>query len=260
MGKTVLVQGGGGEVVWQTEVEEVASLGDHALVECARTGNREAFGELVRRHRERALGWAFSVAQDGQLAEDIVQEALLRAFLKMETLLAPDRFQAWLQRIVRNQANMMLRRGGPHGPEKPFSELETRHKGESGGGVSDLDRLLFRITSHIDEERHHNEDPQRRLLRKELFISLHQLLRCLSPKEREVFEAHVFHQLPPAEIARLFGTTLGSVYTTISRARTKVQRERIHVYFQGYAQDKKQAGCKSRQVLQPPIPFIVVRR
>lgn len=241
----------------QEASEPVASLPDAQLVELARTGNREAFGELVRRHRERALVWASSITQDGHLAEDVVQEALLSAFLHIETLMEPGRFQYWLQRIVRNQAMMKLRRGGPNGKESSFSALNARNadRPAQSGEVSLLDRLLFRMTTRLDVDRFDRQDPQVRLMRKELYVGLYELLRCLTPRERSIFEAHVFQQLSPGEIADAVGVTIGSVYTSISRSRTKVQRERIRVYFHGYAQEKKRAGSTTRRVLAPPIPM-----
>lgn len=218
---------------------------DEELVEAARAGSREAFGELVRRHRERALGWACSMARDDQLAEDIVQEALLNAFLRLETLLDASRFQYWLRRIVRNQANMKLRRGGPYGKERPWSSLAPRPAEDS-----ELDRVLHRLCTAPPREM---QDPQAWLLRRELMEQIRELLSCLTARERQMFEAHVFRQLPPSEIARLFDTSPGSVYTALSRSRTKVQRERIRVYFQDYASEKKQAGRQTRRVLATPL-------
>lgn len=221
---------------------------DEELVEAARAGSREAFGELVRRHRERALGWACSIARDDQLAEDIVQEALLNAFLRLETLLDASRFQYWLQRIVRNQANMKLRRGGPYGKERPWSSLASRERRPAQ--ESELDRVLHRLCTAPPGEM---QDPQAWLLRRELMAQIRELLSCLTVRERQMFEAHVFRQLPPSEIARLFDTSTGSVYTAISRSRAKVQRERIRVYFQHYVSEKKQAGQQTRRVLATPL-------
>lgn len=235
----------------------VTALQDGQLVEHARNGDQEAFGELVRRHRERALGWASSITQDGNLAEDVVQEALISAFLHIEKLLEPERFKYWLKRIVRNQAMMKLRRGGPNGRESSFSTLEGRCAGSTmqEGEGSDLDRLLCRMAARLDEERFAAQDPQVRLMRKELYAGLYELLQCLTAREREIFEAHVFSQLSPGEIADALGVSIGSVYTAISRSRSKVQRERIRVYFQGYVQEKKRAGRSTRCVLAPPIPM-----
>lgn len=238
----------------EMDFETVTTMKDDQLVDYARTGNQEAFGELVRRHRGRALGWASSIAKDGQLAEDIVQEALISAFLKIETLLEPGRFTFWLQRIVRNQAMMKLRRVGPSGKESSFTVMEFRHAhtfDHSSG--SELDRLLFRMSARLDDEPFKDQDPQTRLMRKELYVMLYQLLQCLTPKERTIFEAHVYRQLSPGEIAEALGVSLGSVYTSISRSRIKLQKERIRVYFQGYAQEKKQSGHCTRRILAPPI-------
>jgi RNA polymerase sigma factor (sigma-70 family) len=240
----------------ETNSETVMTMMDDQLVDQARSGNREAFGELVRRHRDRALGWASSITLDGQLAEDIVQEALVSAFLRIETLMKPGRFKYWLQRIVRNQAMMKLRRGGPNGKESSFSVLEPLHNERPNQCEgSDLDRLLFRMKTRMEEERYTHQDPQIGLMRKELYISLYQLLKCLTTKERSIFEAHVFRQLSPGEIAEALGMSLGSVYTSISRSRTKMQRERIRVYFQGFTLEKKQTGGCTRRILASPIPM-----
>ncbi|MDN4066754.1 sigma-70 family RNA polymerase sigma factor [Paenibacillus vini] len=238
------------------DADAVLNMKDEELVNHARTGSREAFGELVRRHRERALGWASSITQDGQLAEDIVQEALISAFLRIETLMEPGRFRHWLQTIVRNQAMMKLRRGGPGGKESSFSALEARHSESYRSDIgSGLEHLLFRISARLDEERSLDQDPQTRLLRKDMYMGLYQLLRCLPAKERAIFEAHVFRELSPSEISEVLGVSPGSVYTSISRSRKKLQRERIRVYFQGFAQEKKQSGSCTRRVLAPPIPM-----
>ncbi|GAA4829313.1 hypothetical protein GCM10023310_02780 [Paenibacillus vulneris] len=236
------------------DAEEVISLQDDRLVDRARTGDREAFGELVRRHRERALGWAATITQDGHLAEDIVQEALVAAFLRIETLMEPGKFRYWLQRIVRNQAMMKLRRGGPSGRESSFSALETRQfpSSPTGDGFM-LDRLLYRMTVRLEEKPGPHQDPQVQWMRKDLYNGLYQLLQCLTAKERAIFEAHVFRQFTPAEIAEALGVSIGSVYTAISRSRTKVQRERIRVYFQGFLLEKQQQGKPTRRVLVQPI-------
>jgi len=93
------------------------------LVQMAKEGDAEAFNELVRRHRPKALGFARSFARDAHLAEDIVQDALVRAFIRLNQLTDIKRFVPWLQRIIRNQAYIRLRRGGPFGKERPFSAM-----------------------------------------------------------------------------------------------------------------------------------------
>ncbi|MEY9094563.1 RNA polymerase sigma factor [Paenibacillus sp. RC84] len=96
---------------------------EHELIDRARRGDREAFNELVRRHRAKVLGLANRLVEDRSLAEDVVQDALIRAFLHLGTLADAGKFGPWLRRIVRNQALLKLRRGGPSGRERPFSSL-----------------------------------------------------------------------------------------------------------------------------------------
>lgn len=81
----------------------------------------DAFGELVRKSRAKAFGLAYSITQDHHLAEDVVQEALVRAFLRLGTLVDTNRFTPWLAKIVRNEAYMKLRRGGPYRRERHIS-------------------------------------------------------------------------------------------------------------------------------------------
>lgn len=95
-----------------TTIHAAKQEADRELVERARSGDQEAFSELVRTHRAKAYGWANKITRDAYLAEDIVQDALIRAFLHLGALADTSRFLPWLQTIVRNQAYMKLRRGG----------------------------------------------------------------------------------------------------------------------------------------------------
>ena len=94
---------------------------DRELIEQARGGSREAFGELVRQYRAEALGVANRMVRDPHMAEDVVQDALIRAFIHLGSLMDGGKFGPWLRRIVRNQALLKLRRGGPYAKEQPFS-------------------------------------------------------------------------------------------------------------------------------------------
>ena len=69
---------------------------------------REAFGELVRRHRSKVYGYARAITRESYLAEDVVQDALVRAFCAGE-LVDTRRFLPWVRRIVRNQAYTRLK-------------------------------------------------------------------------------------------------------------------------------------------------------
>ena len=70
------------------------------LIELAQGGDREAFGQLAAAEVARLLAIARLILRDGELAEDAVQEALLRAWRQLPNLRDIDRFDAWLYRIL----------------------------------------------------------------------------------------------------------------------------------------------------------------
>lgn len=228
-------------------------------VQRARSGDQEAFAELVRMHRAKALGLAGSLTKDEYLAEDIVQEALIRAFLHLGTLTDNSRFAAWLQRIVRNQAYMKLRRGGPYGNERPFESF-AGGKQEQPRSVtdaepvdwSDIDSILFHLAGQAQEASKYSSNPEQCLIRKETLQGIHMLIRCLNKRERDIFEARFFGELPPSEIASLFGTTTAGVYNSLSRSRAKLQKERIRISIGLYVERRAALGLPRRKILAPP--------
>ncbi|OPH54767.1 hypothetical protein BC351_30420 [Paenibacillus ferrarius] len=225
------------------------------LVLRARAGDREAFGDLVRHHRSQALGLAASIARDTFIAEDIVQDALIRAFMHIGTLMNADRFVPWLQRIVRNQAYMKLRRGGLYGKEQPFSSFSHQAEGTLiPTDWSDIDSILFRLAGSAIDEACYRDDPAESFLRADMLQCLRELLSCLGKRERAVFEAHFFDELTPVQIAALFQTKTANVYNILSRSRSKVCRERIRVSLNGYVQQRAALGLPKRIILSsPPI-------
>jgi len=231
---------------------------ERELVERARTGDREAFGELVRMHRARALGWARSLTADTYLAEDIVQEALVRAFLHLGTLADTNRFKPWLRRIVHNQAHMKLRRGGQYGKEKPFAGLANVSDGSSDSWNAEcvdwgnVDNILFHLARHASEEARRQGDPETYLLRKETLEGIRLMIHCLNKREKAIFEARFFEELPPSEIAALFNTSLANVYNSLSRSRAKLQKERVRIVISLYVRRRAELGLPRRKVLAPP--------
>ncbi|MET0574412.1 MAG: RNA polymerase sigma factor [Mesorhizobium sp.] len=91
---------------------------DEELVELARKGGENAVRELIRRNNQRLFRIARSVVRNDAEAEDIVQEAYVRAFTRLDTFQGHSRFSTWLTRIALNEALGRLRR------RRPTTELE----------------------------------------------------------------------------------------------------------------------------------------
>lgn len=73
---------------------------DRDLVEQAQRGDREAFAILVRSHSDRLMAIAYRILRDVGRAEDAVQQTLVIAWRELNGLRDPDRFDAWLQRLL----------------------------------------------------------------------------------------------------------------------------------------------------------------
>ena len=82
-----------------------------AIVDQARQGDEEAFGALVREVGDRCIFIAHRILRDANLAEDAVQVALVQVWRDLPSLRDPDRFEAWLHRILVNACYAEARRG-----------------------------------------------------------------------------------------------------------------------------------------------------
>jgi RNA polymerase sigma-70 factor (ECF subfamily) len=86
------------------ERERIASQQPSNLVELARNGDRDAFGELVRIHQHEVYTLAVRLVRDREMAADVTQEALVRAWRAMPKFRGDAKFTTWLHRITVNTA------------------------------------------------------------------------------------------------------------------------------------------------------------
>ncbi len=165
-----------------------------ALVARARSGDAKAFEELVRPLWPRAYRLARHFLQDPGLSEDIAQEALTRAWLRMGQLRDEAAFAGWLLRIVANLARNALGRA---------RETPVEHLPESSAAAP---------------------APEAGILEREQHARLVQALAALRPPERLAVELVLRDELTYREAAGILGIPTGSVKTLVHRARAKLQR------------------------------------
>jgi RNA polymerase sigma factor (sigma-70 family) len=84
-----------------------------ALVARARRGEHAAYGVIVRRFQDMAVGYGYAVLGDLQLAEDAAQEAFLNAYSDLHALRDPAAFPGWFRRIVLKHVDRVRRRRRP---------------------------------------------------------------------------------------------------------------------------------------------------
>ena len=117
------------------------SKNDAELVHLARAGNREAYGELIRRYQHSIWGLACLLVDDRFEAEDMTQEALLRAWLNLDLLSDPAKFAPWLRRIVFGVSMDWLRVFRPDLYRLTDVKTEFELSGQSSHSESAFDRL-----------------------------------------------------------------------------------------------------------------------
>jgi RNA polymerase sigma factor (sigma-70 family) len=165
-----------------------------ALVERARSGDEEAFRMLVESHRDRAFGLALRITRSRADAEDVAQEAFLRAWQALPRFRGEASFGTWLHQIVARRA---LDRA---------VTLQTRRRREAA--VETAGELPARPDAPRDAV---------------LARRLDALLSQLSPQQRTVVTLHYREDRSVEDIAQALGMPENTVKTHLSRARAALR-------------------------------------
>jgi RNA polymerase sigma-70 factor, ECF subfamily len=170
---------------------------DAVLVGRARNGELRAFEQLVDRHREVVFRVAARVVGRDD-ADDVSQDALLRAYHRLGSYRGEGSFRAWLLRIVHNTALNHLDRRVP----------------EPVGGSEEIEAAR--------PARERSREPASRLERRERSERLELKLRDLRPEHRSVLVLRDLEGMPYDEIAIVTDSPLGSVKGRLHRARREL--------------------------------------
>ena len=127
-------------------------MDDATLVALARSGDGEAFGQLVTRYRRAAFLVALSVIGRPEDAEDAAQEAFLVALERLDDCRSPGKFGGWLMTIVRNRSNNLVRREALRATDPiPFSARSSTPTPEKEAQLSELREELARALAELPE-------------------------------------------------------------------------------------------------------------
>ncbi len=112
-----------------SDTERSGSIPDTELVQRSRRDDQSAFGALVERYHEVVYRLALSIVLDTELAQDVAQDAFLKAFKGLVGFRGDAAFRTWLLTITANEARGALRRRGRR-RESPLDELPPVAVGE----------------------------------------------------------------------------------------------------------------------------------
>jgi RNA polymerase sigma-70 factor (ECF subfamily) len=183
-------------------IQSQSRAGEAQLIKRVCEGEREVFYELVRPYERMVYATAISIVKNPADAEEVAQEAVLKAFSKLSTFRGESKFSTWLVQITYNEAKMKLRKAYANLYESIDDSQQTED-----GEFWPKDYADWRpIPSELLEE---NEIRQ----------AVQDAIASLSANYREVLILRDLQRLSIKETTTILGISEGSVKTRLHRAR-----------------------------------------
>ena len=178
--------------------------GDEELVGLAQQGDRQAFEELVERHKQKAYYIAFDFSRDREDAKDLSQEAFLKAFTNLKNFDGRSSFYTWFYRILVNLC-LDFKRRQKRTPTDSFDET-----------------LESPMESSYEPQK--PPAPDQQVLAGQFSRRIGEALEALPARQRTAFILKNHQGLSIKEIADLMETAEGTVKVHLHRAVTALRR------------------------------------
>lgn len=159
------------------------------LVRRCQLSDEEAFGILLGKYRDVLFGTAYLMMGNKDLAEDVVQEALIRIWKHISSFRSESKIKTWMVRIVMNEVKRYRRK-------KYLSLVSLKHASEIPDDLPGIEAELLR-----------DDDYQR----------LQQALEVLPRKQKEAVVLRYFSELTVPEVAKVMGEREGTIKSRLSR-------------------------------------------
>jgi len=186
---------------------------DAALVKRAQGGDKNAFGELVKRHERKVYALAFRFMRNKEDAADVMQETFLQAYKKILSFEGKSAFSTWLYRIAVNFCLMKKRK-------KTLKYVSVDKPVESASGEEDIKRELVDWTT----------DPMALADKKEVRIKIENALSELPDEYREIVVLRDMDGFSNDEVADMLKISLSAVKSRLHRGRMYL-RKGLSEYF-----------------------------
>ncbi|GAB2505330.1 RNA polymerase sigma factor RpoE [Arenimonas alkanexedens] len=178
---------------------------DLVLVKRVQGGDNSAFDLLVRKYQHRIGAVVYRFVPDHAEAQDITQDAFIRAYRALPNFRGDAQFYTWLYRIAVNTAKNFLVASKRRPPTADIAAEDAEHF--SGGG-----RL------------HDNDTPEHQLLRQEIEQAVTNTVAALPDDLRQAINLREVDGLSYEEIAQLMQCPIGTVRSRIYRAREAIDQ------------------------------------
>ena len=179
---------------------------EQALIRRVQSGDAEAFYQLVRPYERAVFLSAVAIVKNDADAEEVAQEAILKAFKALGRFRQEAKFSTWLIQIAINEAKMRLRKERRH----LYESIDQGQQNDDGDYIP-KDFADWR------------EIPSQALERRELRDALTTALKTLPEKYREILILRDVNHLSITETAQILGLSEANVKTRLSRARLQMR-------------------------------------
>jgi RNA polymerase sigma-70 factor (ECF subfamily) len=205
-------------LVPMTQTTPAEIFDETALVERAKSGDTSAFTELVSRYERKIYRLAKHITQNDEDAEDVLQEAFMKAYSHLDGFQLQSKFYTWLVRIAVNEALMKLRK------RKSSKEVSLDEPTDTGE-----EQVVREIAVWED-------DPEKTYSRDELREILDSAVESLKPAFRTVFVLRDVEELSTEETAEALNISIPAVKSRLLRARLQL-REKLTRFFKRKGDD-----------------------
>jgi len=196
----------------------IAGFDEAELVERAKAGDDDAFTALVQQYDRKIYRLARNITQNDEDAEDVLQDAVLKAYTHLDRFQGDSKFYTWIVRIAVNEALMKLRKRRGDKLVSLDEEIET---GEET------------VTREIAVW---DGNPEQKYGQEELRVLLDEAIQSLKPSFRTVFQLRDVEELSTEETAEALGLSVAAVKSRLLRARLQL-RERLTRQFKRKGED-----------------------
>ena len=196
----------------QSKAADTTVSDELALVQAAKQGDVGAFEQLVKRYDRNIFRIAQHITQNREDAEDVVQDAFLKAYENLDQFQGNSKFYTWLVRIAVNESLMKLRRRKTSKTVSMDEDVETE-EGSMPREFADW-----------------SPNPEQQYGQSELGDILRKTIQGLPTSFRTVFVLRDVEGLSTEETAEMLNLSIPAVKSRLLRARLQL-RERLNKYF-----------------------------
>jgi RNA polymerase sigma-70 factor (ECF subfamily) len=181
---------------------------ESALVAQAKAGDQNAFAELVNRYERKIYRLAKNITRNDEDAEDVLQDAFLKAYTHLDNFKGDSKFYTWIVRIAVNEALMRLRK------RKSDRSVPLDEPVELGEETVQREIAVW------------DDNPEQQYSQEEWRRILDEAVESLKPDFRTVFVLRDIEELSTEETAETLGISVPAVKSRLLRARLAL-RERL---------------------------------